>query len=84
MPAPAPEDTNSSIAIVLQQIVTKNVREQVENALTGILELVEEEVEQLLGAATLNAQCGIHTVVYDAVEHVLLIKSGPLGLSNDQ
>lgn len=33
---------------------------------------MEKAVEQLFKAANLNAQGGIHTVVYNTVEHVIL------------
>lgn len=71
-PGPALEDDDHLIATALQEVIANEVKSQVTNALGTIADMVEESVEQRLCAATLSAQMGICSVLYDAVEHGIL------------
>lgn len=65
----------------LQEVIAFEVRSQVANTLAAIPDMVEEVVGQLFCAVTLSAQVEICAIVYDTLEHVVLvqIKTGVLG-----
>lgn len=71
-PELAPGYDEDSIAPLLQEGISAEVKSQVTNALAAVLGTAEEAVEQFFHAAHLSAQAGIRTVVYDAVEHEIL------------
>lgn len=60
------------MATSLQEMIVDKVKSHIAKALATILYRVEEAVEQLLGAATLNALVRIRTVVYNTIEHVII------------
>lgn len=72
VPGPAPEYDDDSIASLQQDVKDDNVKLRIANALEKILGMVEETDGQLLHASIHSAQGGTRTVVYDAVEHVIL------------
>lgn len=53
-------------------MIGDDARSQVANALVTFLDMVSAAVENRFRAVTLSAQGGIRTMVYDAVEHVIL------------
>lgn len=60
------------MSTALHDVITDEAGYQVENKLTAIQNKVEAAFEQLFGVIALSARYGVGTVVYNAVEHVLL------------
>lgn len=71
-PGPAPEGDDDSLGTAIQELVDDEVKFQVAIALATILDMVEKGVEQIFRAATHSAQVRFHTVMYGAVEQVIL------------
>lgn len=80
-PGTAQENEVNYTTTAVQVVIADEVKSQVANPLAATVELVKEAVEQLFRAITNNAQCGVHTVVYDALKHVICdrIRTAALG-----
>lgn len=77
---PAPEDGDDSIATALQEVIPDEVKSQVKNAMVEVLVMVEGAVEHLFQASTPSAQGGICTMMYGALENVILHKIRMAGI----
>lgn len=71
-PGAAPEHDEDLTENVLQEKIADDFKSHVANVLATIPDMVAEAVEQLFWASTPSAQGGIRTVMYDAVEDVIL------------
>lgn len=71
-PEPAPDDVDELFSTALREVIANEVMSQVANKLERILSILKEDFEQLFRAATTSAQGRVCTVVYYAVQHVIL------------
>lgn len=65
---------------MLQEVIADEVSSQAANALVAIPDMMEDDAEQIFPAAIHNAQEGISSVMYDALEHVIHDQMSMAGL----
>lgn len=69
---PAPNEESDSTVISLQVVIADEVMSKVENALEAVQHMWAAAAEQFICEATLSTEGGVCSVVYDAMEHVIL------------
>lgn len=69
-PGPTLENADDLIPAAIQELISDEAKNQIQNSFVAITELLEEVLEQRLRATGLSVQARARTVMYGAVERI--------------